>query len=138
MLIEALEDRRLMSGSVAADLSCGGMLFIHGTDRADTIDVVEQGGLVTVVANGDADHPVFFGSAKFIVIDAGAGNDQVSYFGDSLNSVVYLSDGNDYLQVGMTGSAHSLVLGGRGDDLVIASGNVTVWGGPGSDIVIQA
>ncbi len=125
MFIEALEGRRMMSCSVGAELTCGGVLFIHGTDGADTIDVIDQGGVVTVVANGDADHPLFFGAARSVIIDSGGGGDQVSYFGDTLNSLVALNDGNDYLQIGMTGNAHSLVLGGRGDDIIVASGSVT-------------
>ena len=63
VMLEPLESRRLMSGTITANVAGDGTLEVKGTLDADTIDISETGGVVTVVANGDADNPIFFGAA---------------------------------------------------------------------------
>ena len=127
MLIEALEERRLMSGGVSADVNCFGTLVVWGTAEADVIDIFEVDGMVTVVANQDAENPVFFGAATGIIVDARGGNDVLSYTGNSLNSMIFLSQGDDFLQVSAVDRADVLVFGGSGYDTILAEGNVWGW-----------
>ena len=132
MFIERLENRRLMSATVTASLGGDGTLSVNGTSEADTIDVTEVNGVVTVVANGDAEHPIFCGAVSQVKIDGRDGNDQVSYFGNTLRASIYLKNGNDYLQIGVEGTGSAVVFGGNGDDLIFASGNVIVDPGNGT------
>ncbi len=135
-IAERLEERRLMSSTITAELGGDGTLTVKGTLDADTIDINESGGVVTVTADGNPENLIFFGAASAVRVDSQGGNDQISYFGDSLTATIYLKNGDDYLQIGMSGSATATVFGGNGDDIIVASGNVVVMPSNGTDTVV--
>lgn len=76
MMIETLEDRRLLSATILAHADCHGVLVVVGTNNADIIDIYEVDGQVTVVANQDAENPIFFGSASAVIVDSRGGKEK--------------------------------------------------------------
>ncbi len=136
VIAERLESRRLLSGTITADVTGNGTLQVHGTNGADTIDVFEVNGLVTVVADGDAANPIFVGTATSIKIDSEGGNDQIGYTGNSLDASIYLKNGDDFAIITVEGTGSARVFGGNGDDIVVASGNVTFDGGHGENFIV--
>ncbi|MFI5380558.1 MAG: hypothetical protein ACHRHE_14775 [Tepidisphaerales bacterium] len=118
-----------------AKVAAGGMLYIKGTNEADTILLTMVPGSVPsvrVVVNSVA--KVF--SLKGITsirIDALAGNDYVSLGDVRLPCEVHGGDGDDTL---IGGAGPSRLYGENGNDLLIAgnSGRDTLIGGAGDDV----
>jgi hypothetical protein len=160
--LEGLEARSLMACQVFA---AGGVLNIIGDARPDTVVVRDHGnGFVDGSATGKG---VFaYAGIKTIVIDAGAGNDQVSYNLDRplLPNVtrmvnVALRDGTDSFFASLHGPRGggallpgSLLLmnvtGDRGDDRLVLDANgvtmdhatmkIAFHGGDGNDVLGMA
>jgi Ca2+-binding RTX toxin-like protein len=145
MLVEALEDRKLLS---AYTLS-GGILTINGSSGADQIAASYIAGkvAVTVAAPGKAPWGKSFSAGSFtkLVIKAGAGADRVQlmFVNYTKPSVVYGSDGNDTI---LSGTGKDTLYGGAGADYLSGgpnvdrleggSGNDSLLGGEGNDILI--
>ena len=134
-----------------------GVLTVTGTAGADTIDIeYGTGNVYDVTANGttqsfDADQ------VGQIVVNAGDGNDTLTYSAPStmpvqLNgqggndgiTVAYAGnvtldggDGNDLLIVTGSANAHDTLVGGAGNDVLSISGGVggLLDGGDGNDVI---
>ena len=139
LLVESLENRRLLAGDVTLD---GNLLTIEGSHKSDRITITAADTDLTVTLNKksftfaatDVDSIVINGDKgnDWISIDAavttaaqidgGAGNDRIT--GGGGDDTILGDKGNDRLT------------GGGGNDTVNAgSGNDWVWGGDGNDVV---
>ncbi|HEX8911889.1 MAG TPA: calcium-binding protein [Humisphaera sp.] len=147
-LVEPLEGRRLLSGTLAYDARMR-MVTYTGTDGADAIDVslAPDTGEVVFVENGKpaGRFPasvlfvnlstkggndvvnVMFDRQRYAHVEAGAGNDRVVT--DTLGGDIYGQDGNDYLRA----NENNVIGGGRGADDM---GGGNVWYGDRGDYLV--
>jgi len=149
MMFENLEDRRLMS---AASLTAG-TLTVTGTARNDTIYIAKKGANLGVRVN-NATQTFKLADVKKIVVNALAGNDNVSFgygtigakidggagndhiIGTSSNDTINGGAGNDYIHAWL---GNDVVNGGDGNDTLIGCiGNDTIHGGNGNDLISGA
>src|SRR5258706_5324932 len=100
-MIEFLENRRLLSASVA-----NGVLTITGTDKADHINVVQRGAAILVHQGNSITRFAKKDHISSIVINALAGNDQIKVT-SKLGATIDGGDGQD------------LIIGGNGADMLI-------------------
>ncbi len=156
---EPLEPRRLFSGGISS-VSANGVLTITGNDTANTVLCQENSvngqsvqavtvdgqtknypiGTIKslVMTMGGGDDTVFDGLPVDLTLDAGAGNDLVSYGPGAdkvYHAVVHGGSGNDRLNV--TGGENT-VYGDAGDDVIRADDTRTfdvLRGGDGNDSI---
>jgi Ca2+-binding RTX toxin-like protein len=130
MMFENLEDRRLLSA--AANLASG-TLTITGTTRNDTIYVSKQGVSLNVRVN-NARQTFKLADVKKMVVNALAGNDNVSFGYGTIGATINAGDGNDRV-IGT--SSNDTINGGSGNDYLHAwVGNDVVNGDAGNDVII--
>jgi len=145
MMIENLEDRRLLSATLTS-----GLLTVTGTAKNDRIALTTKGTDLTVQvgktkttfktadvkslvvkALGGNDLIDLAKSPVGATVDAGDGNDVV--LGTALADVVTAGKGNDYV---FAGAGNDSLVGGDGNDVLLAAaGNDTVTGGAGNDLI---
>jgi Ca2+-binding RTX toxin-like protein len=127
MLFETLENRRLMTVSIA-----GAPIVIYGTSGDDTIQLTQSGTTLNVVYNGLlASHST---SAFKVVVYGSGGNDKI-WAGSSvqLPLEIYGGAGNDSIR---GGAARDNLFGGMGGTLTAyESGRDTLDGAGGNDRV---
>jgi Ca2+-binding RTX toxin-like protein len=140
-VIEALEDRRLLSAVIDATNT----LLIKGTARADNIVIGANSTSVGVTINGVTQH-FDKGSFSAITVKAGGGNDTVSIdetYG-SLGMGVRVEGGGGGDQIhGSTlddtllgGDGLDYIFGGAGNDSISGQGGKNyLWGQAGNDTV---
>lgn len=145
MLFESLELRQLMSVSVQA-LPNGGVL-VKGTNGDDVAFITQPdaGQVVvmdaTVDGNGQINPTGVVYSAdsgvKYLVVDLGAGNDSVAFYGWNSNAVIFTGNGNDLAQVNTFGTQSVALDTGNRDDIVEINAaeysTVSAFAGNGSD-----
>lgn len=104
----------------------GGNLVVTGTSGADTVYLWSSGTANTVHAwvNGTAYGPFVLPAGGRVVVEAGAGNDQVFATDLYTGASVFGGDGHDLL---VGGKAGDMLDGGAGVD--------RLWGGQGNDLV---
>lgn len=136
-LMDNLEPRRLLAGFAAVDGN--GVLTVNGTPGSDTIKLSYGGEGVLVYLNH---HSQQFPtpSVHSIVVEAGAGDDQVSVPDEFIAVYINGGPGNDSLVGGggddtLTGGAgKNTLIGGGGDDRLNGSGGRdSISGGDGND-----
>lgn len=134
IMVESLEDRKLMAANLMADLN-GSVLRIEGTPHNDSIVVRQSNNLISVDSirirqNGTLVPRISANSVSRIDIFGLAGNDTILLNSDAVSGQQPISkpakisggDGND------------IVVGGRGDDQIWGGfGNDKVWGHHGND-----
>lgn len=130
MMIESLEDRRLMATTVAF---VGGVVFVTANSAA-TINVVENSGAVHVDADANS---YDFAGATAVNVNGSNKNDLIFYTGNTIGAVVNGNDGNDNISVDDEGTGSSAANGGKGNDsiTVIHGNNTNVNAGDGDDQV---
>jgi Ca2+-binding RTX toxin-like protein len=122
-MIESLESRRLLSASAFVDGS--GTLMVHGDDSGDMIYVnqLPDGSVgVSIYTAADPVNPVVngvFANAKAVKIFGGAGNDQISFSGQTVATSIDGGSGNDNISVFDQGALGSSVQGGSGNDVIL-------------------
>ena len=143
-IIEAMEERRLLSASLEA-----GVLTVEGTPANDVITVNVTPGRIQVNVNGEKKNFKTKG-VKLIEVDAGAGNDKVQLgskvriaariLGEAGNDTILGGRGNDQLSGGLGddelrgGAGNDALAGEAGtDDLFGDDGNDKLDGGDGND-----
>jgi Ca2+-binding RTX toxin-like protein len=139
MLIETLEERRMMSA--AAISVAHGVLTVRGSNADDQINVRSKGGEVNVsVVGGGHQNTKSFAPARIrqINIRGLAGNDRVSVSMPAFKgkTTVTGDGGNDHINVITNGPA--TLLGGEGDDKLTTDLNkksVSIDGGDGNDVI---
>ena len=112
-MLEVLEDRRLLSGSVINN----GVLNVHGTPQADHIHInLKEDGLLHVVMNDKVDT---FNPSEVtdIVVDGDDGDDLIEVIKAHVVVNVHGGKGNDTLRI----FSNSKVDGGDGLDKVETS-----------------
>jgi Ca2+-binding RTX toxin-like protein len=124
-MIESLETRRLLSGTPSATEDGSGMITVQGSDDGNVI-IVNQlpDGSVGVVVYTSADpiNPAIntiFAKAAGVKINGGAGDDQISFSGQTLVSFINGGDGNDVIFASAQGAVGSQIDGGSGNDQII-------------------
>ena len=129
MMFENLEDRRLLS---AAALTAG-TLTVTGTAKNDTIYVAKKGTNLTVRVN-KATQTFKLADVKKMVVNALAGNDNISFGYGTIGATINAGDGNDHV-IGT--SSGDTINGGAGNDYLHAwAGNDVVNGDAGNDVII--
>src|SRR5947208_2823070 len=127
--LEALESRELMAAGLTASLS-NGLLYVEGTELADTIRVRQLSGQLSVdgvsISTGSgAVASVSMSAVRSIRVNALGGNDQVWLAYGSEHAIPGLVDG---------GAGDDFLFGAGGSDtLEGGAGNDTLEGGAGSD-----
>src|SRR4051812_6325904 len=106
-MIEFLESRRLLSG--VTTVVSGGILTVNGGQTANTINVQEAGGSVTVEDDGSPAGT--FPGVTGIVINGGAKDDRIFFKGNSVGAKIFAQSGNDQITVSDTGTGSSRVDG---------------------------
>jgi hypothetical protein len=133
-----------VQGFAAADVD-GGVLMVQGTDKGETLSIIQTGGIISVLRNGKTLERFDAALITSITIDAQGGNDTVRVGEDIvLSATIHGGDGNDVL---VGGAGHDFIFGddgrdrldGRlGDDLLDGGeGNDFVWDGPGDDTFVD-
>jgi hypothetical protein len=144
---ESLEPRRLASVSFPH-----GVLYIHGTSRADSIEAwaFERGKKLAVRFNESQEFETFnLKGVRKVVFDAGDGDDTVtlreigrkcSVFGGRGDDRIRGSSGNDFIAGGSGNDnirgmdGNDTLVGGRGDDVMAGdAGTDELYGGSGMD-----
>jgi Ca2+-binding RTX toxin-like protein len=125
-MIEALEDRRMLSASLAK-----GVLRVSGTAGDDVIRIQKSSTSIQAIIDG-VTQTFNAGAVKKIRVMAGAGDDSV-LVGPAIPSNIAGGPGNDRL----TGSkAADSINGGDGDDVLNGrGGDDTLIGGVGDDTI---
>src|SRR5258706_5323630 len=124
-MIEFLENRRLLSASVA-----NGVLTITGTDKADHINVVQRGAAIIVHQGKCITRFAKKDHISSIVINALAGNDQIKVT-SKLGATIDGGDGKDLI---IGGNGADVLIGGSGNDRILGqAGNDSISGGAGKD-----
>jgi Ca2+-binding RTX toxin-like protein len=124
-MIEHLENRRLLSASVA-----NGVLTVTGTDNADRINVVQRGAAVIVHQGSSISRFGKQGHVSSIVINALGGNDRIKVT-SKLAATIDGGDGKDLI---IGGSGDDVLMGGNGNDRILGqAGNDSISGGVGKD-----
>jgi len=124
-MIEFLENRRLLSASVA-----NGVLTITGTDKADHINVVQRGAAIIVHQVNSITRFAKKDHISSIVINALAGNDQIKVT-SKLGATIDGGDGKDLI---IGGNGADILIGGNGNDRILGqAGNDSISGGAGKD-----
>ncbi len=124
-MIEFLENRRLLSASVA-----NGVLTITGTDKADHINVVQRGAAIIVHQGNSITRFAKKDHISSIVINALAGNDQIKVT-SKLGATIDGGDGKDLI---IGGNGADVLIGGSGNDRILGqAGNDSISGGAGKD-----
>jgi Ca2+-binding RTX toxin-like protein len=133
-IVEEMEQRRLLSGTVTAIVLTGGMLNVSGSTGDDVIAVsTKDSGSTIAVYSGTAQIAGFPASSiNGIVVNGNDGNDTVTTTPPK-PTTVNGGDGNDTI----TGSAgNDTIKGDAGNDsLTGALGNDDIEGGTGDDIL---
>lgn len=117
-MIQTLEPRRLLSGSITGKLTHTGVLQVSGTTDADVlnIDIVNdriQPGSSAVGYNGDTFLGIPFGTkVKRVRVDLSSGNDRLS-IRSSVGTFVDGKAGKDKITID---ARRAIVLGGSGND----------------------
>ena len=129
---EVLESRVLLSaGSVA---QVGGTVLVEGTNRADVIDLAEDGSQLLVTLNG---RQTAFPQASVnqVLVFAGNGHDRLT---SQISATINVDGGNgdDALLI-VSSPANNVMLGGNGRDLVSSTGAGSdhLSGGNGADTI---
>src|SRR5687768_983143 len=89
MMFENLENRRLLSASIA-----NGVLTVQGTPKNDNIHVAKSGQNLNVQI-GRAKQTFKLADVKSLVVKALAGNDNVSFGYGTIGARIEGGDGND-------------------------------------------
>jgi Ca2+-binding RTX toxin-like protein len=120
MLIENLEDRRLLSASLS-----NGLLTVTGTNGSDNIVVAKaRKGWLNVTMNNATQRFRIISVTK-IVVNALGGSDTVAFSSRVIGATINGGDGNDHL------------MGSRnGDTINGGAGNDSLWGWQGNDVII--
>ena len=108
-------------------------LFVNGTSRSDVIRIVTAGTQIRVTINGKTLGRFDAKQLSLIVVDGGAGNDQIILTTVSVDSDIYGGSGNDILRGG-AGKDRMFGEGGR-DKLFGGRGNDRLDGGTDADIL---
>jgi len=129
IMIERLENRRLLSATVSFDEATG-ILTINGSDGDDKISLSAAAGTESVSAEGvqvfnSLDYEP---DVKLVDIHAGGGNDTLDIFAYRDGSQVHVDAGagNDLLSVKSWVVYRTIVHGGEGDDTITYSGHIEV------------
>jgi len=136
MLLESLEDRKMMTGGVTSFMSSG-LLYVDGSNNADLIQIKFENGRISVpgvqIKNvaGQMVDSIARNEAAYVIAVGQGGDDRmevVELGGDRASPVVFYGmDGNDTL------------IGGSGDDALIGQNGVdTLYGKGGNDRLIAA
>lgn len=159
MRMQSLESRSVLNGDVSVDIY-GGNLHIRGDGAANKIEITRTAANeytitaldTTTTINGD-DGPVVFSNVNrgiFAWLDDGA--DEISFTGDAADDPFRVfgtlfidgGSGNDIISFTNTAVARDLiVLGGSGNDQILAPGDVltdgddTSGGGAGDDFGVR-
>ena len=144
MHIEVLEGRRMLSAS----LSSTGILTVNGTAAGDEIVITRDLPHHQLVVKqelraggGESTRRFDLAKVKSIVVNAGAGNDEVT-LGTALpiSATINGGDGNDQLTGGAGndiingGNGNDEIFGGAGNDVLNGNaGNDQITGGAGAD-----
>ena len=139
LLLEGLENRRLLAGDVTLD---GNVLTIDGSNKSDRIIVSIENTDLTVTLN-KKDFTFTASDVTSIVIDGSKGNDWISIDGALVvGAAINGGAGNDRITGGggddtiLGDRGNDRLQGGGGNDTVNAgAGNDWVWGGDGDDLV---
>jgi Ca2+-binding RTX toxin-like protein len=133
-----------VTSSAAADL-VGGVLMVQGTDKGETLSLIQSFGTISVLRNGRSLGTFDLALIASIVIEAAGGNDTVRV-GDSttISATVRGGDGDDRL---FGGAAHDFLFGERGNDRLTGGlgddlldggeGNDLFFTGPGNDTIVD-
>jgi Ca2+-binding RTX toxin-like protein len=125
MMIENLENRRLLSASLA-----NGVLTVTGTTGNDRIAVTPNGTDLNVQI-GKTKQTFKAADVKSLVVKSLAGNDTIDLAKSPVGATVDAGDGND-LVIGT--ALADVVTAGKGNDYVFSlAGNDSVTGGDGND-----
>src|SRR5688572_16817145 len=131
-MFERLESRRLFAAAVVDEV-----LRIDGTPLADDIKTrYNLGGgeivAITIITNGVEET---FDTVSFngIVVSGGGGNDRINLSTVAGNATILGGNGNDRLVAGLGIEA----VGGAGNDRIYATdgGHATLQGGEGNDLL---
>jgi len=136
MLVESLENRRLMSVSVH-QLPNGGLL-VKGTEGNDHVGIDQTGSTVTV---NDLDttvgQPTVATGVRYLVVDFGNGDDAVFFSGSDSNAAILTGNGSDHVEVTALGTENVVIDTGNRDDSMSISAfgdsNVVAFAGNGDD-----
>jgi hypothetical protein len=134
MLVESLELRQLMSVTVQA-LPNGGVL-VKGTNGDDLVLVGQQDDALVVQnafvndagqLEGVEGDPAFLATSgiKYVIVDLGAGNDRIAFFGQNGNAVIFTGNGSDHADVTALGTQTVLLDTGNSDDTVFIDAHDT-------------
>jgi Ca2+-binding RTX toxin-like protein len=131
-MIESLESRRLLAATTVTFVA--GVVTVTGGSKAETINVLEDGGNVHVEIGNTASQYDFVG-ATAIIITGSSKNDVIYYTGHSIGANINGGGGSDQISVDDEGTGSSIANGGAGDDVitVIHGNNTAVAGGDGND-----
>jgi Ca2+-binding RTX toxin-like protein len=127
--LESLDDRCLPAASLTASFNWAsgangpvGVLRIEGTEAADTINIRQANGVVSVDGVGWV--PASY--VKVIAVLGLGGNDTIKLNSDSVSGQQPIT-------------ALTLVDGGAGNDVVLGTGTAgtnIIWGGDGDDLIV--
>jgi len=132
-LIETLECRRLFDLVVPFGISASGTLYVDGSLANDTITVTVTGDKAVVSINQLEGFEL--SGFKRIGLSGAGGKDAIAISGEPSVPVLILGgNGNDKM---VAGGAHVTLSGGAGKDRITASGSagVTMEGGRGDDVL---
>lgn len=133
-VIESLEDRRLMSATLAS-----GLLTVTGTDAGDTIVVTVSGrhaNKLDVQVNNERAKSFNLKRVTLGVHVLGGDGDDTLVVGDSFGAIAVTLHGDAGNDVLFTGAGNDLLFGGDGDDLIFGNdGDDEIDGGAGNDLL---
>jgi Ca2+-binding RTX toxin-like protein len=113
-------------------------IVINGTDSADTINISESNGVVTVSGLATDVTIRGFDTNDRIVINGLGGDDVINASGLPAG-ILLTENGGDGADVLIGGAGNDTLLGGAGDDVLIGGGGQDILdGGTGNNILIQA
>jgi Ca2+-binding RTX toxin-like protein len=113
-------------------------IVINGTDSADTINISESNGVVTISGLATDITIRGFDTNDRIVINGLGGDDVINASGLPAGILV-TENGGDGADILIGGAGNDTLLGGAGDDVLIGGGGQDILdGGTGNNINIQA
>jgi uncharacterized delta-60 repeat protein len=123
------------AGGQEVFLSDSGTLFVDGTPAHDVIELARSGATVHVNRNGTGSDFSATDVSR-IVVDAMAGDDELSLTGGLSSADIHAGSGNDTIEV--DGGTDLHVYAGAGDDAITASGASGALNGEEGNNNIQA
>lgn len=140
--LEALESRRLFSsvGAVVTAKITHGHLKVLGTENADTIEVSQSSGTISVTSSGNSVYSGAISNLKAIIIRGYQGNDTITVDSSvTLPVVIYEQSGNDTINENSAGTGADtptgfvIVKGDGNDDITTGAAQCFVEPGGGTD-----